>query len=430
MARPLSTEKNGADIECEGAALRPAKGASQFRYISWHAIGPGLLVCLADTDAGCLIVAAQSGSMWGYSLLLLQVGLIPVLFMTQELTIRLAIHTQQGHVACIRQFYGNRWAFIACTLLVVECLMAMVSEMSGVAAVAELWGVHRSYAALGAAVSVVAVIFLCSYKQVEALGIFFGMFEVIFVLTMFFYHPSPIDVFHGATTFHSDASFLKLVAANVGAVVMPWMIYFQQSAIVARRIRTEEAAAQERSATLLGSVLTQLIMVGALVTLAAAHETSKNLETVADIVDALAPALGPHTAKVLVSLALLGGSLAAAFVVTLASSWAICDFLNVEDEQFGLDASPASAPAFYGSCVVFVLIGSGVLMTGVNIVRFNLFVELINGLLLPFTVFFLFMLVTGEALPPHARVVGRYKLVVAMIFFLCASLCVATIAFV
>ena len=42
--------------------------------------GPGLVVMLADSDAGSLITAAQSGAAWGYKLLLLQLVLIPILY--------------------------------------------------------------------------------------------------------------------------------------------------------------------------------------------------------------------------------------------------------------------------------------------------------------------------------------------------------------
>jgi Mn2+/Fe2+ NRAMP family transporter len=64
-------------------------------YLDWRhfavVAGPGLVVMLADTDAGSIITAAQSGAEWGYGLLLLQIILVPILFMVQELTVRLGI---------------------------------------------------------------------------------------------------------------------------------------------------------------------------------------------------------------------------------------------------------------------------------------------------------------------------------------------------
>ena len=66
-------------------------------------LGPGLVVMLADTDVGSIVTAAQSGVQWGYRLLLLQLLLIPVLYIVQELTVRLAIFTQRGHGELIRE---------------------------------------------------------------------------------------------------------------------------------------------------------------------------------------------------------------------------------------------------------------------------------------------------------------------------------------
>lgn len=56
--------------------------------------GPGIIVMLADGDAGCLITAAQSGAQWGYRLILPQLLLIPVLYLVQEMTAPFLGHLQ------------------------------------------------------------------------------------------------------------------------------------------------------------------------------------------------------------------------------------------------------------------------------------------------------------------------------------------------
>src|SRR5947209_20010454 len=75
--------------------------------------GPGVVVMLADTDAGSLITAAQSGAQWGYRLILLQILLIPILYLVQELTVRLAIVTGKSHAQLIREHFGAFWAWIS-----------------------------------------------------------------------------------------------------------------------------------------------------------------------------------------------------------------------------------------------------------------------------------------------------------------------------
>ena len=91
--------------------------------------GPGLVVMLADTDAGSVITAAQSGAQWGYKLLLLQVILIPILFIVQELTVRLGVVTGRGHGELIRERFGRGWAWLSVSTLALACLGALVTSV-------------------------------------------------------------------------------------------------------------------------------------------------------------------------------------------------------------------------------------------------------------------------------------------------------------
>merc|ERR1719299_370776 len=128
---------------------------------------------------------------------------------------------------------------------------------------------------------------------------------------MFILRPSPTDMMNGGLTSFplQNKEFSELVASNIGAVIMPWMIYFQQSAIVARKMLTAEHMQNERSVTLFGSILTQMVMIGTLVSMAAAHPSNTDLHSVGDIAQALAPTFGLEASKVLVSLGFIGGSL-------------------------------------------------------------------------------------------------------------------------
>eukprot|EP00438_Fugacium_kawagutii_P013527 Skav223263 [mRNA] locus=scaffold1037:222397:235492:- [translate_table: standard] len=286
---------------------------------------------------------------------------------------------------------GMGW--FATILLLVECVVAMVSEMSGVAATGRLWGMDY-----GASVVLAALVVICvaastvlglTYRQIEAIGIALGAFEawpchalpaeLTFVVTMVYYHPSLKEMLGDTLSRFSDPEYMKLISANIGAVIMPWMIYFQQSAVVARRLQNPEQMAEERTGTLLGSILTQMIMIGALVTLAASHTINKDrrprpwccterrrelhrpppsrtssatdLHSMEDIIEAIGPAFGQLWAKILVSLAFIGGSLCAAFVVSLAATWALCEAAKSDDVVTALDQSPRDAPRrrFMGS---------------------------------------------------------------------------------
>merc|ERR1719453_1464575 len=200
---------------------------------------------------------------------------------------------------------------------------------------------------------------------------------------MVYFHPSPSELVQGLFTFHFDESeYLKLYAANMGAVIMPFMIYFQQSAVVARRLSVNEVT-EERAQTFVGSCLTQLIMIATIVTYAASR--AKNLSSISDMHLALVPVFGDLWAKVLISMALVGGSLCATFVVSLAASWSICEAAGWDD-NFSVDLGPTEAPYFYAVFLGIVFIGVCILQTGVAIVTLNVFIELVNGLLMPIVI--------------------------------------------
>src|ERR1700752_1090058 len=107
--------------------------------------GPGLLVMLADTDAGNVVTAAQSGAQWGYRLLPLVLLLIPMLYMVQELTVRLGIYTGRGHGELIRARFGLGWARLSTLGLAAAVVGSLITEFTGVAGVGELFGLSRAF---------------------------------------------------------------------------------------------------------------------------------------------------------------------------------------------------------------------------------------------------------------------------------------------
>jgi Mn2+/Fe2+ NRAMP family transporter len=399
------SSSHGAPITWRDGAKRLMMGA----------FGPGLLVCLADTDAGCLMVASQSGAKFGYSLLSLQIFLIPVLYLAQELTIRLGIHTKQGHISCVRSRFGNAWAWVACSLLVISCTGAIVSEMSGVAAVLELWGANRWVGAIVAAGAIITAVMALNYRQVEAFGIAMGLFELTFVVTMFFSRPNPEEVVEGMVTVHRKASYWLLFSSNIGAVIMPWMVCFQQSAVVARRLSTHNDLQQERVQTLYGSVLTQVVMIGTLVTLAAAPKSGKDLRSVRDIQTSLAPVFGELPSVILLSLAFVGSAMCGAVVVSLTAAWAICEAAQWED-PFSMDRPLSEAPRFYAVFLGIIGIGASVHLLGLNVIRLNVVIMLVDAFLMPMVLCFLWLLVTGPLLPMEVRVTGTHKALLATVF--------------
>lgn len=370
-------------------------------------LGPGIVVMLADTDAGSIITAAQSGAQWGYKLLLLQLVLVPVLFVVQELTVRLGLATQRGHGELIRETFGAGWAWLSVGTLCVACVGALLTQLGGIAGLAQLFGIPVAPTIAITIAGIIVMVSTGSYRSVEGVAITFGLFELAFVFVAWRAAPDIHEVakqFLGAPL--SDPAYLYLAAANIGAVIMPWMVFYQQSAVVDKGLDLTDLRAA-RIDTAVGALVTQLIMASVLVAAGSAlgrPGTNARLENVPQIADALTPALGYTVGRVVFAMGLAGAALVATVVVCLTAAWGLGE---VAGYKRSLEHHPREAPWFY---VVFslMLIAGGVTVTsGVDLVRLSVAVQVMNALLLPVVLGFLFVL-ARRALPGKHRLRGWY----------------------
>lgn len=389
-------------------------------FLTLAAFGPGLAVMLADTDAGSLITAAQSGQQWGYSLITVNLILIPIVFIMQELTIRLGIITRKGHGELIRERFGIGWAGLSVGTLVLSCAGAIVSEMSGIAGVGEIWGIPRWVSCSAVALFLIIVVVTGSYKRVERVAISIGLFELVFIITMFMSDVDEQQLTEGLASFPlNNSSYLFLVAANIGAVVMPWMIFYQQSAVVDKGLQLSDIRAS-RWDTAIGSVVTQVVMIAMLVTCASVlyGKGKPELQTVEQISEALVPYFGEMGGKVLFSVGMTGAALVAAIVACLTAAWGMGELTGYKRN---LDAGLKEAPWFYGVFAVVLITGMSIVISGANIISLNIGIQVMNALLLPIVLGFLVIL-AFKALPEKYKLKGGYGWFVAILATVTAGL--------
>jgi NRAMP (natural resistance-associated macrophage protein)-like metal ion transporter len=382
--------------------------------------GPGLVVMLADTDVGSVITAAQSGVSWGYRLLLLQLVLIPILFMVQELTVRLGIFTGRGHGELIKETFGKFWAWVSVGGLAVATAGALLTELSGVAGVGEIYGVPRPVSLGLTGGALLLIVLTGSYRRVERAAIALGLFELAFFGVALAAHPKLADIAAQAVRIPiANKDYLYLVAANIGAVIMPWMVFYQQSAVADKRLKPEHFNAA-RVDTAIGAVLTQLVMAAVLVAAAAtlAGRTSgDSLKTVGDLSSALTPYLGIGFGRLVFGLGIIGAGMVAAIVASLALAWGLGE---VTGYKRSLEHRPLEARWFYGIYAVSIVAGCVLVAVAPNLVSLNVGVQVMNALLLPVVLGFLIALAV-KALPEAVRLKGWYLwLVVAVAGVTCA----------
>ncbi|MBE7939857.1 MULTISPECIES: Nramp family divalent metal transporter [Ramlibacter] len=383
-------------------------------------LGPGLVVMLADTDAGSIITAAQSGAQWGYRLLVLQLILVPILFVVQELTLRLGLATQRGHGELIRETFGRGWAWLSVSTLCVACVGALLTQLSGIVGVAQLFGLPEVPTVAAVIVGILVMVMSGSYHSVERVAIAFGLFELAFIFVAWRASPDLHAV--GAQFLAAplaDPKFLYLAAANIGAVIMPWMVFYQQSAVVDKGLDLRHLRLA-RVDTAVGALVTQLIMAAVLIATGAVLSGAggdTHLDNVPQIANALTPSLGFTVGRIVFALGLAGAALVATVVVCLTAAWGLGE---VAGYKRSLEHHPREAPWFY-AVFALTLVAGGVLVTsGADLVKLSVAVQVMNALLLPVVLGFLFLLARRALRPPH-RLAGWYAWVAGALIALTSA---------
>jgi NRAMP (natural resistance-associated macrophage protein)-like metal ion transporter len=365
-------------------------------------LGPGLVVMFADTEAGSITTAATSGAQYGFKLILLQLLLIVPLFVVQEMTVRLGVVTGKGHAYLIRRYYGLGWAWVSLGTMLVTNVAALVTEFAGIAGAAQIFGLPPGPLVIAAAASLAVVIVTASYKRVEVFALALCAIELLFIPAAFAAHPAVHDVIKEGIFGKQplgDQAYLLLIASNIGAVIMPWMIFYQQSAVVDKKLRPQDLG-YARLDTAIGSVLTQGIMIAIVITTGATLFVHRiQVDDAAQAALALQPLLG-RLAGVTFGAGLIGASMLGAFVVSLATAWAF-------GEAFGWRCSLNDGlrakrfTALYLACI-FVAAGI-VLVPGLPLIKLTVDVEAFNGFVLPIVLAFLLLLINDR------RVMGERR---------------------
>lgn len=372
---------------------------------------------LADTDAGSVITVAQSGARWGYRLLLPNLLLIPFMFMAQELALRLGLGTRQGAAELVLRRFGRIPAGLLLLTLSVSCFGALVSEMSGLAGAAQVFGLPVWSTMAGTVGGLIAIVVTGSYRSVERVAILVGLLELAFLVMAWRAAPGVAAVAYETVQLPiHDHGYLYLLAANLGTSIIPWTLLYQQSASVDKGLGPGNVRAA-RLETLAGVVLCQVITSALLVAAGATLGHGVALDSVAQIETAFTATLGATSGRVVFVLGLSGSALVATIVVCLTLAWTVGEVLGV---QHSLEHQAMQAPWFYGSLALMLVAGGALVASGLNLVSLAVAAGVLNALLLPVVLGFLYRL--ARAVPPEPlRLRGAYAVFVALAFLITAG---------
>jgi Mn2+/Fe2+ NRAMP family transporter len=311
-------------------------------------MGPGLIVMVGDNDAGGVATYAQSGQNYGMALVWTLVLLIPVLYVNQEMVLRLGAVSGVGHARLIFERFGQFWGWFSVGDLFILNALTIVTEFIGVSLALSFFGIPKSISVPIAAVVLFAVVAGGSFRRWERFLFALIAVNVLVVPLVLLAHPPIEDVAGGLVPQFPggvNSTLLLLIVAIVGTTVAPWQLFFQQSNVVDKRI-TPRWMSYARADLRIGIAV---VMAGAVALMAAAAFGFAGTPDAGTFTDAGAVASGlsthvSYTVGVLFAILLLDASLVGANAVALATTYTLGDTLK---RRHSLHWSITEAPLFY-----------------------------------------------------------------------------------
>ena len=364
-------------------------------------VGPGLIVMCGDNDAGAFQTYAQAGQNYGTRLLWTLLLLIPVLYVNQEMVLRLGAVTGVGHARLILERFGRFWgAFSVIDLFILNAL-TIVTEFIGITLAAGYLGVPRIVAVVLAAGVIIAAAFTGSFRRFERIAVAFCAGSLLLIPLYFLSHPSAGQMAHGFVVpglpggSGQMATVLLLVIGIVGTTVTPWQLFFQQSYVIDKRI-TPRFMRYEKADLWIGIVIVVLGAAALMGVTAAAFAGTPAAGTFTDAAG-LAHGIAAHAGRVagvVFAVGLLDASIIGAFAVSLSSAYAIGDVLGL---NHSLHRGVRQAKGFYA--IYAALIGGAatiVLIPGSPLGLITEGVQVLTGILVPSATVFLLLLCNDQ----------------------------------
>src|ERR1700694_4664484 len=364
-------------------------------------LGPGLIVMVGDNDAGAFGTYTQAGQNYGTTLLWTLVLLIPVLYVNQEMVLRLGAVTGVGHARLIFERFGRFWgAFSVIDLFILNAL-TIVTEFIGITLALDYLGLPKLWGVVAAAALVMFAASTGNFRRFErfALALVLGSFLLFPVLLLI--HPPAGQMIQDMLVpkMPQGAALnevMLLIIAIVGTTVAPWQLFFQQSYVVDKRIRPRFIK-YERVDLMIGIAI---VIAGALAIMAFTAQTFAGHPEFGNFVDARAVSVGMEkyfgkAPAVFFALALLDACIIGASAVSLSTAYALGDVFSW---RHSLHRKPTEAKGFYTIyCGLIVLAAVLVLTPGIQVGLLATAVQTLAGVLLPGATVFLLLLCNDRA---------------------------------
>jgi Mn2+/Fe2+ NRAMP family transporter len=365
-------------------------------------VGPGLIVMVGDNDAGAFATYGQAGQNYGTHLLWTLLLLVPVLYVNQEMVLRLGAVTGVGHARLILERFGKFWgAFSVIDLFLLNAL-TLVTEFIGITLATGYLGLPKAASVVLAAAIIIASAFTGSFQRFERIAIALCAASLLLVPIYFMVHPHASQMARDFVVPNMPggtgqlSTVMLLIIGIVGTTVAPWQLFFQQSYVIDKRI-TPRFMKYEKADLWIGIAV---VVIGAAAMMGFTAAAFAGTHDVGQFTDAGAIATGLEhkagkVAGVLFAVALLDASIIGAFAVSLSTAYAIGDVFGI---RHSLHRGVKGAKGFYAVYAGLVAAAAAiVLIPGSPLGLLTEGVQTLAGVLLPSASVFLLLLCNDKA---------------------------------
>jgi Mn2+/Fe2+ NRAMP family transporter len=398
-------------IPADGAEVRPIRGTmvkSKWAHslLTFLAVfGPGLIVMVADNDAGAVSTYSQAGAQYGLSLLWVVLLLLPVTYFIQEMVVRLGIATGKGHAAMIYQRFGKWWGLFSLIDLELVNFLTLITEFAAIHLALSKLGVDPRFGVPIVAAGLVAITLTGSYRRWERTVVFLCILDFAWFLVAWKMHPAAAAVVKASLIPGMPAGGLTselvfLTIAIVGTTVAPWQLFFQQSCIADKRLRFSDIP-WARLDTLVGACITIAVAACMMIAGNASLQHGFHFTDPAQMAVDLGGIAGPFVRNAMLLL-MINAAVLGTTAISLSSAWA---YGEVRGWRHSLDLPWTQARGFYAVYLVCVAAAAGVvLIPRAPLQLIILSVQVLAGLMLPSAIIFLQLLLNDkELLGEHAN---------------------------
>ncbi|GMT47102.1 MAG: Mn transporter [bacterium] len=363
--------------------------------------GPGIITANIDNDASGITTYSVAGARFGYALLWTLLPTTVSLIVVQEMIARMGVVTGKGLSDLIRENFGVKVTFYMMLGLFVANLGTTIANLAGWAASMEMLGFSKYAMVPVGSIAIWLLVTKGTYRTVERVLLLACIIYIGYVVSGIMAKPDWSLVFKRLVVpeIKTDPEYIMLTIAIIGTTITPWMQFYLQSSIAEKGIKKKDYGAS-RLDVVLGCAITDIVSFFIIVTCATVlFPANIRINEASEAAMALKPFAGKFSSLIF-AVSLANASLLGAIIVPLATAYYTCEAMGWET---GVNKTFKEAPQFMWIYTSIIIIASFlVLIPGAPLVTLMVMSSVVNGLILPFVLFYALKLANNK------KIMGDY----------------------